>query len=566
MYIMLGHAGETSDESHVVPKGCILVAKSHSGDVTKYADYKNNIKAVLNKKNKESVFDPVSHRKELFSLLSAKSQENENPNITAGNSVTIYREGDIYPNFSYQPFSKFPSFIGQSGGLSLKYESTSVNHIDMDKEYPYSYTYNVFVKDNNTIVYSPDIIKLDIPSFFSNSDMYPYYYTKQHIQDILDVILEYMNAPELTDGIIEDNILTKERKLIEKLGEKYLNIKKGFVYNPEYRYTVDNINYFENTPTFIIDSWITNKENISMVDKLFNIIILITNTTQADIFKDVQDGIIQPGIFYHLACRASEHTFFKNKTNKSMNSIERSGLLDKKYIGTSTNPGKIVREIKARISEAALQRKIQAQQVFNDKAKRITNYDKIKVDTNPTGIIIEYYDTMVGLTDYEKLYEIERKHKNIKLQVFNYILSDIETHKVKLKEPNLGKYRIETINNVINIDNNILSKFYSKDALLNENNRLTDIIANENDPKEIQFLKSKIEFNNKFIHDNIEHPLFSSFLKLFRTNNQPKILTNTFKKYRAETPTEYNKAKNGKWIKRASTGGRRLTRKRKILT
>ena len=53
-------------EKHIVPKGCILVVKSHSGDTTLDVDFIRNTKAVLDLKNKEVVFDPVSHKKELY--------------------------------------------------------------------------------------------------------------------------------------------------------------------------------------------------------------------------------------------------------------------------------------------------------------------------------------------------------------------------------------------------------------------------------------------------------------------------------------------------------------------
>jgi hypothetical protein len=99
VYIPVGHGRETVGEKKVVPKGCILVVKSHSGDTTMTVDFIENTKAILNVDNKEIVFDPVSHKKELFSLLHSNNQSRIK-NITASSSTAIYREGDTYNNFN----------------------------------------------------------------------------------------------------------------------------------------------------------------------------------------------------------------------------------------------------------------------------------------------------------------------------------------------------------------------------------------------------------------------------------------------------------------------------------
>ena len=66
IYTILGHGEEEVGEKHTVPKGCILVVKSHSGDNVKIIDSNHNTINLLNPNNKEAVFDPVSHKRELF--------------------------------------------------------------------------------------------------------------------------------------------------------------------------------------------------------------------------------------------------------------------------------------------------------------------------------------------------------------------------------------------------------------------------------------------------------------------------------------------------------------------
>lgn len=62
------------EENHTVPKGCILVVKAHSGDTTKSGEYEDNIISLLDPKNREIVFDPVSHKAELFNIFIADLQ------------------------------------------------------------------------------------------------------------------------------------------------------------------------------------------------------------------------------------------------------------------------------------------------------------------------------------------------------------------------------------------------------------------------------------------------------------------------------------------------------------
>jgi len=99
-----------------------------------------------------------------------------------------------------------------------------------------------------------------------------------------------------------------------------------------------------------------------------------------------------------------------------------------------------------------------------------------------------------------------------------------------------------------------------------------DLLAKERNAKEIEFLKGKIEFNNNFIKNNIES---SSWLALKPTRfitiatikkevPKIKILTNTYKEYRNEIAKKYKRV-NGKWVENVNVGGRRTTRKRKIL-
>lgn len=586
-YIPVGHGSETVGERHIVPKGCILVVKSHSGDTTMSGDFLNNIKAVLNIDNKEVIFDPVSHKKELYSLLSSDIQSMIK-NISSSHSSAIYREGDTYNNFNYQTVNVYAGSIGTSGIFKIDVNNTITDFKKVDKEVQVKKDQMVFVKDaSNNCIYSPDIIKLDIPSFFSGSNIYPYYYTKEHIEDILEFIRTYINLNK--DGYM--NPMDSEKKIVEILGKRYLNIKKGYTYVP------DN---FDHTPIYTVliygtklecfknvtteeknrfnaleiknakddprNKWIQCLRDMTLENLLY-IIIDMTNTTQAELFKDVEDGIIKPGIFYNLICRATNNTLHTNAKNK--NSRRMDGILNKSYIENSDHTIGIKNqkdEIKNRISEAVLQRKNQAKEVFNNKAKSILNYSSLQDDKSD----IFLYIRMIDGGNYTEIYKLERIKKDIKLQAFNYIISRIEGLKEDLKDASLFPLSKKSYGNELLEKNKVLSNYYSKNALLADNKRVTGMLAKEKDPKEIEFLKSKIEFNNNFIKDHIEP---SSWLSLKPTQfistpeqkkEAPTILTNNYKKYRNETAKKYKKV-NNKWVENVSTGGRRFTRKRKTL-
>ena len=170
IYIPLGHGAEIVGERHVVPKGCILVVKSHSGDTTQYIDIIKNINVLLNLNNKEFVFDPVSHRKELFSHLASDHQRSI-MNINAYSSTAIYREGDTYNNFIYYPFGKLPGSIGTCGMISLKYEPIRTDFKEIYTSNRVNYYANVFIKDTTgNYIYSPYMTDVDIPFYFNESN------------------------------------------------------------------------------------------------------------------------------------------------------------------------------------------------------------------------------------------------------------------------------------------------------------------------------------------------------------------------------------------------------------
>ena len=432
IYTILGHGEEEVGEKHTVPKGCILVVKSHSGDNVKIIDSNHNTINLLNPNNKEAVFDPVSHKRELFEIFAADIQ-----GATAGHSSAIYREGDTYNNFTYQLVN--PNRFGglfNSGIYALEYTDTSdtpqrlaydiknIQSPELDNSTRVFeqgedglYTFNPLLVPakqaaklaievaaaklqldeyilNKMPSFSIDFMKgryehlkarmdkLDpednnifITSKFKYSNAYEYYYTKQHIDDICTVILAIVNLlngnsdfemdNEHIYTALEDQLGDTKKPLLKKIvtWSERPEFKKGVMANIV---TDDVFNYLINS---IIDYGSSHsnesesnesESNNAGFDKLNNMnvaglileLIKCTKTTQADLFKDIENGLLTPGVFYNLVCRA---TSAKRNNSRGLHNPKINGPIRVKNISG---------ELKNRISESELQRKNQIRKVM----------------------------------------------------------------------------------------------------------------------------------------------------------------------------------------------------------
>ena len=75
-----------------VPKGSIVVIKSHSGDVTFNKNVLANYIKTLTKSNENVILDPIANIDEITKLFG---------------SVAIYREGDLCPNLKHYYIAKW---------------------------------------------------------------------------------------------------------------------------------------------------------------------------------------------------------------------------------------------------------------------------------------------------------------------------------------------------------------------------------------------------------------------------------------------------------------------------
>jgi len=90
-FTIMGHGIETVVYK-VVPPGCILVATANAGDtVSSRSAIQNNLK-LIDMKNRDYILDPLNHKKEIYKLFGP---------------VSIYTEGELYPDFSYTLLSYY---------------------------------------------------------------------------------------------------------------------------------------------------------------------------------------------------------------------------------------------------------------------------------------------------------------------------------------------------------------------------------------------------------------------------------------------------------------------------
>jgi hypothetical protein len=92
-FLMLGH-GSQPVEWKTVPKGCVLVVSAKSGEPVMQRELSPKQLRFLDLANRDAILDPVHHKGELYKLFGP---------------VSIFTEGDLYPDFHYSLLNYHPS-------------------------------------------------------------------------------------------------------------------------------------------------------------------------------------------------------------------------------------------------------------------------------------------------------------------------------------------------------------------------------------------------------------------------------------------------------------------------
>jgi len=150
-YVIMGH-GEELPEMKIVPKGCILVVKVHSGELS-YNTHELFTK-IFNG-NGSDYLDPVSNYSKILN------------NLDIGN-FAIYREGDTYPDFNYHLLSMWENHrqgrvydLSDSGIEKYPFTKRIVKLNSYYNDLPYEIPVKDIIKNLYTTSIYPNIESID---------------------------------------------------------------------------------------------------------------------------------------------------------------------------------------------------------------------------------------------------------------------------------------------------------------------------------------------------------------------------------------------------------------------
>ena len=343
-FTVLGH-GLEKPEYKVVPKGCILVVPTASGQGTKASVSITNNLILMQMANRNFILDPLRYKKELYEMFGP---------------VTIFTEGDKYPNFRYklfgfynlraiQPDSKRPSLLRQSGFIRINADE-SVNPLLVDTLLS---DRSVFTGKNTHYRKSPGIVS--IRTLTDEEFDTPIHLVDGELPDLTKYA--GLNDKEINTRF-GGSILTinpEAEAIINRLNlPELLKFSNGFEdkFNPAWltKILADDIIYFKKSKP--INSWVDVTVGIYLDELLSEEDFVIT---QEELFERAGKGV-----YYNFICR-----------NMSQNT-------------PSANPFKLGIAEMHRISEAETHRKGFLHDVLSGAGKK-SNKNTYHIDGYPHG-------------------------------------------------------------------------------------------------------------------------------------------------------------------------------------
>jgi len=287
-FTVLGH-GLEKPEYKVVPKGCILVVPTVSGRGAKAIVSITNNLLLMKMDNRDFILEPLRYKKELYDMFGP---------------VTIFTEGDAYPNFKYRLFGFYnsraiqkssggdlPSLLRQSGFVRINGDEP-VNHLLVNSLLS---DRSVFTKKYPHHQESPGIVK--VRSLTDAEFDTPIHLVDGEVPDVS--IYDGMNTKAIKTRFKGSMmaINPKAEAIISRLNlPELLKFSNGF----KYKFTSawlekivdDDLEYFrEQKP---IDSWVSVTVG-TYLDELLSDEFVVT---QEELFERAGKGI-----YYNFICR-----------------------------------------------------------------------------------------------------------------------------------------------------------------------------------------------------------------------------------------------------------------------
>lgn len=279
-FTVMGH-GLEKPEYKIVPKGCILVVPTVSGQGAKALEAIKNNLALMQIDNRNFILEPLRYKKELYKMFGP---------------VTIFTEGDQYPNFKYLLFGfynaraiKLPSLLRQSGIVRIKgdepVDPLLVNSLLSDR--------SIFTNKNIHYRKIPGIVKART----INDEEFD---TPIHLVDgLLPDITKYagLTGKELKIRF-KGSMLTinpAAEAIIKRLNlPELLKFSNGPKFNPAWLTEIveDDLEYFREIKP--INSWV----NVTIGTYLDEILNEHFEITQEELFEKAGSGV-----YYNFVCR-----------------------------------------------------------------------------------------------------------------------------------------------------------------------------------------------------------------------------------------------------------------------
>jgi hypothetical protein len=292
-FTVMGH-GLEKPEYKIVPKGCILVVPTISGAGAKaIVSITNNLK-LMEKDNRKFILDPLRYKKKLYEMFGP---------------ITIFTEGDAYPNFNYRLFGFYNSRAIQGKKLGGNLLSL-LRH-------------SGFVRINGDEPVNPHLVNTLLSDRSVFTQKYTHHQESPDIVKVRNIDDEMFDTPiHLVDGVVPDvsiydgmndktiqerfkgRVLTinpKAEAIIKKLNlPELLKFSNGFTNEITNKFTsswlekivTDDLEHFRETKP--IDLWVKDTVGTYLDEVLADDFVV----TQEELFERAGNGV-----YYNFICR-----------------------------------------------------------------------------------------------------------------------------------------------------------------------------------------------------------------------------------------------------------------------
>ena len=467
-----------------VPKGSIVVIKSHSGDVTSDKDTMIHYANVIAKENEKYVLDPIKYIDDITRIFG---------------SVSIFREGDMCPNLLHVFISDF-----KNEGMPIALEPSCIVQIPLKE--PMNFEEAKLYMTSK--IYIP--LDMTVKEYKEQRDKGGF-----SIEEQLKLHSSPTGVNLLVNTVIKnlENKDNQEQKMNEFYNDTFnrfaLDQNNFFKNRPNSITYAFNCRYINNHPTYVpehVRLGLKSEGNMYGIPGLVSSHVTKYNAKRLNEEHRIQ-GQYKNQVKHHLNTNG--------KSGKSYNEIRNPKDMPNNALNLAKTRKRVKNmapEIKQQISESVLQRKLGAvasskqnrntnkmNGILKEYLKNISKNDKNAINTLEKmypGIKKRYYNSIINndnshsnINRYHRLTEIEPRYANRKNNITRKI-KNITNRKINTNINSLSKYQwknyekiLENISKANNTRKNTVSKKLSElhNHMVNDilNSEITDYVPDE---------------------------------------------------------------------------------------